>query len=434
MRLLRLLKRDLAQETLLWVEQGHISHQQARAICRNYGIDIDSIAQRALGYSVLTGLGYLFAGLAVITILSANWDDIPRWIRMAGLIALTGAAHGYGLRLHLAGRTASATGLFLFGNVLYGASIALIAQIYHLGEHMPNGILLWALGTMPFAVILLSDRLMSVSLAIAFIWFFVELDTGYFPALFPLFLAASIYVLWRGKGSAILFLATAGGIGLWLVAALSTHWSEEYNDKFFPEQVFISIALFLFAYAASHWFHQRESHKAKDYGILLSLWTLRFTLLSLFVLSFAEPWKMMIEAVYLHDKEMWIILMALTFGALWLGWLSGQAQKITTIAAGYLAIAIVVVYFDDSLYAIWLQILTNIVLLTTGIGLIWRGLQDGTSHYFFLGIVTLLLIGLIRYADLIGGYVGGALLFLLMAVLLLGAAKYWQRRQQMKAV
>ena len=35
------------------------------------------------------------------------------------------------------------TGLFFLGNLFYGASIILVAQIYHLGEHMPDGVFWW---------------------------------------------------------------------------------------------------------------------------------------------------------------------------------------------------------------------------------------------------------------------------------------------------
>ena len=40
-----------------------------------------------------------------------------------------------------------ATGLFFLGNIFYGASIILIAQIYHLGEYMPDGVFWWDTGS-----------------------------------------------------------------------------------------------------------------------------------------------------------------------------------------------------------------------------------------------------------------------------------------------
>ncbi len=42
---------------------------------------------------------------------------------------------------------------------------------------------------------------------------------------------------------------------------------------------------------------------------------------------------------------------------------------------------------------------------------------------------AILLTAFMRYVDLIGDYVGGALLFAVFAALLLGAAKYWKSYQ-----
>ena len=82
-------------------------------------------------------------------------------------------------------------------------------------------------------------------------------------------------------------------------------------------------------------------------------------------------------------------------------------------------------------HAIYFQVVYNLVLIGVGIWLIIRGIHDGISHYFFLGVTAILLTAFMRYIDLIGDYMGGALLFMLFAALLFGAAKYWQR-QQMK--
>ncbi len=69
------------------------------------------------------------------------------------------------------------------------------------------------------------------------------------------------------------------------------------------------------------------------------------------------------------------------------------------------------------------------LLRLSGIWLIVRGINSGISHYFFLGITAILVIAFMRYIDLIGEYIGGAILFTMLAVLLLGAARYWKRQQ-----
>ena len=60
MRLIRLLKKDLAMEASTWVDSRLISADQARAICRLYGIDYDTIRSGSTAHRVLAALGILF--------------------------------------------------------------------------------------------------------------------------------------------------------------------------------------------------------------------------------------------------------------------------------------------------------------------------------------------------------------------------------------
>ena len=325
MRLIRLLKKDLATEASTWVDKQLITADQARAICRLYDVDYDATGSRSTAYRVLVVLGFLFVGLSLITVIGANWDAIPRGVRMAVLLVLTAGTHGLAIRKHLSGRTSFAAGLFFLGNLFYGASIILIAQIYHLGEHMPDGVFLWALGSLPFAVVLCNAWLTLFSGLLALLWFYLELGTGFlapvfFVAAFALFLAAELYVLARARTSVLLFLTFVAGLVLWFETLLSLLWMDDRGRlEFSAEHVFVGVALFMLAHAASHWLHAQEDGKAKDYGAVLSLWTLRFALLSMLVLSFEAPWAGLIGSEWSHQTSMWPVVAALAAAALWIG-------------------------------------------------------------------------------------------------------------------
>ena len=58
--------------------------------------------------------------------------------------------------------------------------------------------------------------------------------------------------------------------------------------------------------------------------------------------------------------------------------------------------------------------------------------EGRVGHYFFVGIATVLLTGFLRYVDLIGDYIGGSVLFIVMALVLLGAARLWKHLKQEK--
>ncbi|WP_036229751.1 DUF2157 domain-containing protein [Marinobacterium jannaschii] len=434
MRLFRLFKRDLAQEVSGWVEQGLISRDQGLSICQLYGADLDGRRNHSAGYLILITLGYLFIGLALITLIGANWEDIPRAVRMGGLVVLTLTTQGYALYSYTRappGGGLKVTGLFLLGNLFYGASIILIAQIYHLGEHMPDGIFWWALGSLPFGVLLRDAWLMLFSLLLAFIWFFVEFNLGFFPTLFPLFLVAAVYVLVRGGESKLLFLSAVLACFVWIEGLLSQLWQERgYGFSFSEEHFVVTVALFILAYACSHWLSLRKDHAYRDYGVVLSLWSMRFAMLVMFVLSFEEPWRELIRTGWHHAPSMWglvgiICCMAVAIAARCQRWRQTTALSLFSILSVALLQAT-----DQRSDAVLFQIGFNIALVCWGIYLILRGIQQGSSHYFFLGVVAVLLTAFIRYIDLIGDYVGAAIMFMVLAALLLGAAKYWKHQQR----
>ncbi len=438
MRLIRLLKKDLAEEVSGWVDSHLISVDQARAICRLYGVDYDAIGSRSGAYRVLVNLGFLFIGIALITVIGGNWDEIPRGVRMAGLLFLTAGTHGLAIRKHLSDGASSSVGLFFLGNLFYGASIILIAQIYHLGEHMPDGVFMWALGSLPFAVLLRSAGLALFNGLLALLWFYLEFRTGvlapyFLVAAFPLFLAAQLYVLVRARVSVLLFLLFGIGLVLWIEALFSLMWMDDRGGlALSAEHAFVSVALFILAYAASHFLYAQDAGKAKDYGAVLSLWTVRFALLSMLGLSFETPWVQLLRADWDHQASMWVAVAAIAAFALSIGWKTGRVPGLLALAVLCGVPMVAVVATQDADAAVYFQVLDSVALIASGIWLIIRGTSSGISHYYFLGVGTILLTAFMRYADMIGDYVDSAILLMGLAVLLLVSARYWRDRQGRK--
>ena len=433
MRLIRLLKNDLARESVEWVDEGIITTAQAEQISQRYGVDYHQAQNRSLGYTVLVGLAYLFIGLAMITLIGHNWDEIPRAVRMGGLITITLAVQGLALRRYILGNEAGATALFLLGNMFYGASIILIAQIYHLGEHMPDGIYWWALGALPIAVLLKNPWLMLQSLLLAMIWFLVQSGMGFYPLSSPIFILAALYVLLRGRQSLLLFLLTVVSIIGWVEYSMAEVWREHGGYDFTSENLVLGAALFILAYSVSQWLAQQSSHAARDYGALLSVWCLRFALVFMLVMSFDWGWEELISAQWHHLAHMLAVLLPILGGALFLAYRNDKLQP-TIIFVGYLlAMLTTVLLLESKSDAVIPQVLDNIALVGAGGWLIIRGIHHGISHYFFLGVATILFTALMRYIDLIGDYIGAAALFMMFAFLLLGAARYWKRQHNREA-
>ncbi|PVZ68349.1 DUF2157 domain-containing protein [Pelagibaculum spongiae] len=435
MRLIRLLKNDLAKESAQWVESGIIEQQQAEQICQQYGVDYHQAQVHSFGYRMLVGLGFLFIGLSLITLIGANWDDIPRAVRMGSLIGLTLLTQLFGWHKWRQGLQSSATGVFFLGNMFYGASIILIAQIYHLGEHMPDGIYWWAFGCLPLAMLTQSRILMLQTLLLSTVYLLLESSLGFYPLAFFPFAISLLWFLYRSPSSLIILFGSVFAIGYWVESSFGWLWSLSQNGigSFYlgwhVEHVLVTAGLFVFIYGLSQKLATCQSVKAKDYAAALALWSLRFAIFSLLILSFEDPWQDMIEADWDNLASaaiFYLLAIVITLGLSWQN--RKNRQTITFLILGLLVgiLLLAPAIIDVDYYAQHLQIIDNLLLVVVGCGLIIRGIQSGTSHYFYFGVTTILITALLRYFDLIGDYIGGAVLFMVFAIILLAAAKFWK--------
>ncbi len=99
------------------------------------------------------GLGALLVSAGLFLFIAANWDELSPAARF-GIVLATVAA------LHLGGAVggrfspALATALHAAGTAALGGGIFLSGQIFHLQEHWPQALLLWALGAAVAAALL----------------------------------------------------------------------------------------------------------------------------------------------------------------------------------------------------------------------------------------------------------------------------------------
>ena len=430
MRLIRLLKHDLAHEVSNWQQKNIIDEQQAEQICAEYGVDYHGRSRHTYGYYVLSGLGYLFLGLSILVVIGENWQDIPRAARMIGLIILTLLTNLAGIYRHAQGRHGEAVALLLTGSILYGASIMLIARLYHLGEHYPDGILWWATGVLPVALISRSTILMILAMILAMTWFLVEASLHYYPLLYPLFLLANIWFLIKIRHSLLLFALLVIGTGL--TGTYTASWLSLLADGLYRLDLTAEGAVFIGSYVIvlhglTKWLAAHADHTA--YSDLLSLWVMRIFILLLFIMSFAGPWRELLDADWRSPIATILMLLGLCAVGIILARSDKTIFNITRVSAvGLTSVAGLIIMFGEDSHARLYQVMDNLLLVITGIWLIIRGLRLGISRYFYTGILTIMLTGLLRYIDLIGDYIGTAVLFTVFALILLTMAGYWKSR------
>ncbi|MCG8564730.1 MAG: hypothetical protein MI747_06570, partial [Desulfobacterales bacterium] len=303
--------------------------------------------------------------------------------------------------------------------------IMLIAQIYHIGEHYPDGILYWALGVMPLGLLTGSSLLLSLSTLLGFIWLSVETGLNYFPTFFPLFLLSlAAFLVWC-KPNRSLFMALVMGLGLFLEYCLAWGLGQGRGFEFGMDCLALAWCFFVVCHGIALWMGRRPEQDFKDYGLLLGLWSLRFFFVVLLALGFEGIWDAIFDAQWQYPG----LFFALALGA---GGFHVWAARSPSLIGGHLFF---LVLFYGALFPgewaspLFFQVLSNLVMVILGAGLIVQGIREHRSHYFFLGICAVLVTGLFRYMDLIGDYLGSAALFAGCALILLISARYWKQHQ-----
>jgi hypothetical protein len=225
----------LQGELKVWQAQGLVRAEQVEDILGLYEMPQERAdRQQSLALFALQGIALLFVGLAILLVIGYNWQALPAAAKLIVLFGGLLIAHGAGLYLRYRRAALLASELvFFFGCLLYGASIWLIAQIFHINSHYPDGLWMWALGVLPFALALDTLLLHALLVAILALWVGTEVlgfsDFGMWlfrrwPTLpngaYTLTLFAGIGLLWSyRKGSPF----TAG-----LYVALLTWWVARY--------------------------------------------------------------------------------------------------------------------------------------------------------------------------------------------------------------
>ncbi len=139
----------LLNEIGLWNREGLISDETARELGARYALlRRDS---RSVALVILGSLGALLTGLGIISLLAANWGDLPRSARaviafLPLIIAYAAALYGI-LRRQCSPALCEPLGIFW--GLSIGAGIALISQTYHLPGDMETFILTWMVLLVP---------------------------------------------------------------------------------------------------------------------------------------------------------------------------------------------------------------------------------------------------------------------------------------------
>jgi uncharacterized membrane protein len=458
-------QRDWLQTELdHWIEEGLITPEQRAGIVGQYESKGDvSRKKQSRGVFVLQAIAMSLVALAMLLLIGFNWESLPGGLRIAVVLGAMLAAHATGVWLRwtrqkpLAGEIATFLGCFL-----YGCGIWQIGQVFHISSDNADGAWVWAIGILPFALLLESSLLHAFLVAVLAIWVGAEIlgfgssqwwgwwrvPSGCYTL--PLLTAPGI--LWSYRRNATKTLAMYLPLVAWWLILLPISWSQgEFNPIYF---VGVMAALFL-AVAEAHRVGNPLSIPFRFYGAIV---TVGF----LFLLSFAD-----LQRELLGRSGEWYLFPGIALLVVGLGVIAGLARwgaphaedsPAFLVRCGqryWLPAGLIVLYTGLSLWSllwgyagsdyqvrsslmIWdLTILipclvTNIATVAMAVWLMRVGLREDRSGPFFGGVVLFLAWAFARYVDLfggVGGMLGAALMFFLCGAGLFGLARFWSQRK-----
>ena len=201
-----LFRRNLEKEIDLWVKEGIILPDQKERILARYRVlkTVDEKTGSGKLITTVSILGSILVGVGIILFIASNWSAIPNWGRLFIVFSSMLASYGVGFYFRYEEKNYPKVGasLILLGSVIFGAGMFLIAQIYHITVHYPNGPLLWGLFVLPLAYLLRFKSLISLAVLVLLIWLGMEANlqthhSGYLQTttMIPLFFMAGI-TLW----------------------------------------------------------------------------------------------------------------------------------------------------------------------------------------------------------------------------------------------
>lgn len=149
-----------------WQDAGWISADGEAAIRG----DLDGRKSRFGLPHVLALLGGVLLCFAAMTFVASNWQTMSKLLRLsvlaAGLWGSFAAAFAFFRRDQEAfGHTA-----VLVGSGVFGASIMLIAQMYHIDGHPPDAVLVWGIGAALAGIALRSPPALVLSVLLLGLW------------------------------------------------------------------------------------------------------------------------------------------------------------------------------------------------------------------------------------------------------------------------
>ena len=428
----------LLSEIGRWTADGIISQEQADRLRQRYAAPTDG---PPWGLLVFASAGALVIGLGVILLFAYNWTEIPKFGKLALVFAAVVTAHASGLVLYRRAGWQRRLGeaFSLLGTMFYGAGIWLVAQIYHIDEHYPNGFLLWALGAMALAWILESIPHALLATMLLAVWGGSEVFHFHDPNLWALALVAGglAPLAWRQQ-SALLLAFVLAAVELLLIANVFNYGG---SSRAFTASLAFAVLL-VAAARLTAWSRPSFSTGARVMaffgfgGFFVCSYLLGFHDAADDLLRWGRHPGAHSGFAAVHSWTLFT-LAAAAWG--WIAWQSLVRKSHLAVEEWLVPIALLYAYglaafaLSTSDYAVFIAGSFNLILLGMAVMWMWRGCSESRLPPTVMGSLLLAAVVLARYFDLFQSLAARGLAFILLGGIFMAEAMYYRKNRRIES-
>jgi uncharacterized membrane protein len=426
-------RRWLLSEIDKWKYEGLVSAEQAAALRSRYPEDEGGAPW---GLLLFASAASVAIGLGIILLIAYNWDKIPKFGKLGLVLGALGAAHGSGARFLRSTDWKRHLGeaLCLLGTIAFGAGIFLVAQIYHIDEHFPDGFFIWACGALAFAWALDSVPQALAATVLFTVWSGADIIRFERPVhwAFAWILLGVGPMAWRLRSAPLLVFVLASTN---LVLIFTVFRFGSTTDAI--SALFAFGALLVAAAKITRQAGGRLSELSSVFGffgyagVILCAYFLSFELrFHNYIWSYEVP----IDGILVKFAYSWTLFSLSVVAWLLAGLQSARAGTVARHPADWIVPLSTVLTFalfyggSASLRSIGGHTY-SLVLLVIAVSWMWRGSRSASVRNAVLGSVLLAVLIIARYFDLFDSLASRGGAFLALGMIFIAEAAYFRKNR-----
>ena len=404
-------RQRLEADLVKWVADGVISGDAAQSIrSARFG---EEAASRLP--AIFAMLGALMLAASVSAFVAANWQEIPRLVRLVGILALIAACFPIAMQLARRAMPWGDDAAVTFATLCFGAGVALVGQMYHLPGDWPAGAMLVAIGAVIAAALTGKSGPLVIAFAAMTAWSCGRFDDAQWRDIHWQFLLLFVpaFGLGLGRENRLIAHAAAITLGVWLSTLLWAQSPDSSAVRVIDGGLALSTAYIAVGLLAWEKDWPAEFRALLPWGV----WVFGFLLCVEMVMVLEKP-------VTVHAFEMRVglayIAALVALAALAIAGREKGNGRIVIIAACLLGLTIPPML--AGLAVAPGRVLVPVAVLVSAVALIAGGLVSGLRNlviagYAVFGVSILILLWLT-----VGTLLDQSLFFLVAGIVLLGLA------------